>query len=118
MLHLLKLKFKMKKYLLLLISLIVTSTAMSQQISLTNFNTEVFVENFSSKSPLFSFETTSENTSMKHRICQNRLQYLQFARYVDMNAAQMVQVIKTLSGGQSSFQLPKYLHSAEPTCQP
>jgi len=61
MLHLLKLKFKMKKYLLLLISLVVTSTAMSQQISLTNFNTEVFIENFSTKSPLFSFETTSEN---------------------------------------------------------
>ena len=61
MLHLLKLKYKMKKYLLLLTSLAVTTAVMSQQISLTNFNTEVFIENFSTNSSLFSYETTSEN---------------------------------------------------------
>lgn len=51
----------MKKYLLLLTSLAVTTAVMSQQISLTNFNTEVFIENFSTNSSLFSYETTSEN---------------------------------------------------------
>jgi predicted nucleic acid-binding Zn-ribbon protein len=51
----------MKKYLLLLMSLAVATTAISQQISLTNFNTEVFIENFSTNSSQFNYETTSEN---------------------------------------------------------
>jgi chromosome segregation ATPase len=51
----------MKKYLLILTSLATTTIAFSQQVSLTNFNTEVFIENFSSNSTQFSYETTSEN---------------------------------------------------------
>ena len=52
---------KMKKYLLILTSLTLATVAMSQQVALTNFNSEVFIENFSSKSTQFNYETTTEN---------------------------------------------------------
>ena len=51
----------MKKYFLVLTSLAFSTIAIGQQISLTNYNTEVFIENFSSKTPQFIYEKTTDN---------------------------------------------------------
>lgn len=51
----------MKKYFLLLTSLTFSIVAIGQQISLTNYNTEVFIENFSSNTPQFIYQKSSDN---------------------------------------------------------